>query len=49
MNRFLAPFHQPFRNLTSKQKVIGIIYFPLILVSWYGYYVWIERSEHEFN
>ncbi len=47
MNRWLAPFNfkQGFKGLTPTGKLIGILYFPIILSMWYGYYMWRDTNE----
>lgn len=42
MNRWLTPFDvkSNFKGLTLIETLIGVLYFPVILVLWYGYYMW---------
>ena len=47
INGIVAPFrfNQNFKGLSLGGKIIGILYFPMILIMWYGYYVWRIQNE----
>lgn len=38
---WIAPFKYGFpKDFKWKEKIIGIVYFPTIIIMWYGYYMW---------
>ncbi len=44
MNKITAPFYlqRNFRGMSIQEKIVGIIYYPVILIMWYGYYMWVK-------
>lgn len=42
ITKIIAPFNfkKATKGLDWKGKIIAIIYFPTILMMWYGYYMW---------
>lgn len=49
LKKILSPFNfkAATRGLSIKEKVLAALYFPSILVMWYGYYMW--NIEEELN
>ena len=47
MNKLTAPFcwKRNTRGLDNLQKLIAIVYYPVFLLMWYGYYSWAKEGE----
>jgi len=48
-NKLITPFR--FKRITygfnTKEKIIAILYYPAILLAWYGFYMWKKEEKDE--